>query len=202
MNANPYNAGIDIDTLTRRIVQRFSRLPLQSFSDTMPEVPGVYAIYRTFEQGLYGPYKDTNVPLYVGQVAASGARRPGARSRGTLSQRINAHRGSLVAGHLAPRHFGVRVLVVDPLLISAVERILLHRYRPAWQTVIDGFSLNCPGKGRIEGQTRTQWDTLHPGRTWASAMKPRSETRRQLEERIEAAIAGLQRNQDATKRSS
>ena len=197
MNNDPFNGGIDIDAFTDSTIAHFSNLPMQPFSATMPEGPGVYAIYRTFGRGLYGPYTDTGVPLYVGQVAASGARRPGARSRGTLSQRINAHRGSLEAGHLAPWHFALRVLEVEPLLISAVERILIHRYCPPWQTVVDGFSLNCPGQGRIAGQIRSQWDTLHPGRTWASAMKPRDETQHQIRKRIEAAIDDLKRNQHA-----
>ena len=43
------------------------------------------------------------------------------------------------------------------------ESLLIERFKPVWNMVIDGFSNNAPGKRRFS-QHRSLWDVLHPGR--------------------------------------
>jgi hypothetical protein len=39
-----------------------------------------------------------------------------------------------------------------------------------WNTALDGFGINDPGKGRQE-QKPSDWDVLHPGRTYAAKLR-------------------------------
>jgi hypothetical protein len=54
-------------------------------------------------------------------------------------------------------------------LISTVEAELIRRYRPLWNTVVDGFGNHDPGSGRYN-QAPSEWDILHPGRFWATRL--------------------------------
>jgi hypothetical protein len=51
-------------------------------------------------------------------------------------------------------------------LIGTVEAALIRKYRPIWNTLIDGFGNHDPGSGRYE-QAKSDWDVCHPGRGWA-----------------------------------
>jgi hypothetical protein len=44
------------------------------------------------------------------------------------------------------------------------ESLLIRQFRPLWNVVVEGFG-NNPTGGPREGQKRSPWDTLHPGRT-------------------------------------
>jgi hypothetical protein len=55
-------------------------------------------------------------------------------------------------------------------LITTVENALIRQYKPLWNSVIDGFGNNDPGKTRYTQQL-ADWDTLHPGRTWEEKWK-------------------------------
>jgi hypothetical protein len=54
-------------------------------------------------------------------------------------------------------------------LIIPVEAELIRSYRPAWNSIIDGFGNHDPGKGRYD-QAKSEWDILHPGRYWAQRL--------------------------------
>lgn len=41
------------------------------------------------------------------------------------------------------------------------------QFHPLWNVAIDGFGNHDPGKGRYE-QAKSDWDVIHPGRTWAA----------------------------------
>ena len=66
--------------------------------------------------------------------------------------------------------FRCRFLVVEPVWITLAERFLINHFKPAWNTVIDGFGNHDPGRGR-RGMRRPRWDVVHPGRPWAEALK-------------------------------
>lgn len=142
--------------------------------------PGVYAL---FYDGEFGPYAtlrspDATRPIYVGKAVPPGARKGGTasdESAPALHSRIRQHTGSLeAAANLRVDDFTCRYLVVVPLWITMAERFLIEYYRPCWNVSIEGFGLHDPGKGRQQG-LRPWWDTLHPGRPWATRLRPRSE---------------------------
>ena len=54
----------------------------------------------------------------------------------------------------------------DSDLIAATDNILIREFRPLWNSVVDGFGNNDPGRGRYN-QAMSDWDVLHPGRPYA-----------------------------------
>jgi hypothetical protein len=50
-------------------------------------------------------------------------------------------------------------------LIPSVEAALIRKHLPLWNTTVDGFGNHTPGAGRYN-QSPSEWDVLHPGRTW------------------------------------
>jgi hypothetical protein len=71
--------------------------------------------------------------------------------------------------------FVCRYLAVDDIWIPLGELLMIARFSPVWNTIVDGFGNHTPGKGRFEG-ARPRWDVLHPGRPWAKKCKDRGET--------------------------
>ena len=55
---------------------------------------------------------------------------------------------------------------IESDLIVPVEAELIRRFMPLWNTLVDGFGNHDPGAGRYN-QARSEWDILHPGRSWA-----------------------------------
>lgn len=138
---------------------------------------GIYAIYYV---GDFPPYeavaaqnKDGKFacPIYVGKAIPKGARKGllglGEDPGHALYKRIKGHSGSIKdADNLRIEDFYVRYLVVEDIWIPLGESLLIQRYQPIWNVLIDGFGNNPPGRGRTD-QKRSLWDTLHPGRGWA-----------------------------------
>ena len=101
-----------------------------------------------------------------------------------LFHRIAHHRASIErADNLDPRDFQVRALVVAPTWVPLAEQVGIRIHRPLWNVVVDGFGNHDPGAGRRAGM-RSRWDTLHPGREWAAALKPRPESVAQIEQDV------------------
>lgn len=146
---------------------------------------GIYALYYS---GPFPHYKALtascadgvfNVPIYVGKAIPEGSRRGGyidAPEGQALRKRLMQHAGSVrKARNLDIDDFHCRFLVVDDAFIVLCEALMISRFGPLWNSIIDGFGNNAPGKGREEGLC-PRWDTLHPGRPWAERLPQRSET--------------------------
>jgi hypothetical protein len=58
---------------------------------------------------------------------------------------------------------------IESDLVVPVEAELIRRYKPLWNTVVDGFGNHDPGKGRYN-QSPSEWDVLHPGRSWVERL--------------------------------
>jgi hypothetical protein len=154
--------------------------------------PGVYALY------YHGPFEAYRAvaspgcerPIYVGKAIAPGARKGrGANEAGEgislfpwlpeqprsaeampLFQRLCEHAKSLEqTENLALADFRCRHLVVMPVWVTLAEHFLLSRYRPIWNSLVDGFGNHDPGSGR-SAMRRPRWDILHPGRPWAARL--------------------------------
>ena len=51
-------------------------------------------------------------------------------------------------------------------MIGTIEAALIKLNHPLWNVAIDGFGNHDPGRGRYE-QAKSDWDVIHPGRSWA-----------------------------------
>ncbi len=70
------------------------------------------------------------------------------------------------------RDFRCRLMILmeeETNLISVVESELFRHYAPLWTAYVDGFGNHDPGKGRYN-QAVSEWDALHPGRSWVSKL--------------------------------
>jgi hypothetical protein len=144
---------------------------------------GIYAIYYA---GPFAPYAEIakrnkgakTAPIYVGKAVPAGARKGGGAGGGggrPLFNRLSEHAESIRAVEsLSIDDFTCRFLVVDDIWIPLGESLLIARYSPVWNALIDGFGNHDPGSGRYNGM-RPRWDVLHPGRAWAAKCKERPE---------------------------
>lgn len=96
---------------------------------------------------------------------------------------FSAYRELAAASNLDIKDFSCRFLVVDDIWISLAESLLIERFQPVWNRVLDGLGNHDPGKGRYNGMM-PQWDCLHPGRKWAERLQPCPNTAEQLEQRV------------------
>ena len=85
----------------------------------------------------------------------------------------------MAAENLDGLDFFCRFLVVDDIWIPLGESLLITKFTPIWNTLIDGFGNHDPGAGRYKG-LRPRWDVLHPGRRWSTKCALREETQGQL----------------------
>ena len=100
-----------------------------------------------------------------------------ARSRQTeapaLYLRLREHVRSIrQANNLEIEDFLCRFMILGDIesdLVVPVEAELIRRYSPLWNSVIDGFGNHDPGRGRYN-QAKSEWDVLHPGRSWADRL--------------------------------
>ena len=159
---------------------------------------GIYAIYYI---GKFEAYKSLaaknknrkfEAPIYVGKAVPPGARKgnfglnvdPGP----ALYKRLQEHAESVkVAENLLIEDFFCRFLVVDDIWIPLGESLLIAKFAPIWNKLVDGFGNHDPGKGRYEGM-RSKWDTLHPGRAWATKCAQRIETPAQITSELTAYL--------------
>lgn len=161
---------------------------------------GVYAIYYRGEFPAYRRLAEKNreigtLPIYVGKAVPKGSRKGFAPSAycGTtaLSERLREHASSIRAvENLAIGDFSCRSLVVDDIWIPLGESLIIDRFKPIWNVLLDGFGNHDPGGPRQSGK-RPRWDEVHPGRTWAIKCQPPAESREQLLSKIEEYFESL-----------
>lgn len=159
---------------------------------------GVYAIYY---HGKFKPYAalaalnvagEFRAPIYVGKAVPEGARKGGildSKPGRVLFKRLAEHAESIRSvGNLNVSDFHCRFLVVDDIWIPLGESLLIARFSPIWNSLVDGFGNHDPGSGR-HGGMRPRWDVLHPGRPWAAKCKEREESARDIERDVVSFLA-------------
>jgi len=142
------------------------------------EGAGIYALYYSGRSALYRLIADPphRVPIYVGKAIYSGRRKgfvTGVQGGGSqpLAKRLGEHVWSISkARNLSLGDFSYKMLVLKQVWIPLAERILIETFRPVWNAVVDGFGNHPPGGGRTTMRC-PKWDTLHPGRPWARALR-------------------------------
>ncbi len=160
---------------------------------------GIYALYYVGPFPAYQPLSLRNTgtegliaPIYVGKATPAGGRK-GASLDTTpktlaLWKRLGEHADSIrSAPTLHIDDFRCRHLVVDDIWIPLGESLLIAKFSPLWNSLVDGFGNHNPGKGRYEGM-RTRWDVLHPGRAWADRCAVRPETAADVEREVRAHL--------------
>ena len=72
--------------------------------------------------------------------------------------------------NLKVEDFDCRYLVVRSAWVETAEDLLIHQFKPIWNNEIKicyGFGKHGD-KSTTRSNERSPWDTLHPGRPWAT----------------------------------
>jgi Eco29kI restriction endonuclease len=156
---------------------------------------GVYVIYYVGDHPVYKRIAEDNrggkwrAPIYVGKADAPGSRKGGFtlefQPHCSLFDRLWQHAISIdSAENLQLEHFHCQYVVLDEVWVPLAESLLIQRFSPVWNVLIEGFGIHDPGAGR-RVQKRSQWDTLHPGRSFAGKQADAGMDDNKLRERIQ-----------------
>jgi len=155
---------------------------------------GVYALYYLGKSSLYIKIAEQNrkscdFPIYVGKAVPPGwrtARRYFSKSE-DLRTRLSEHSRSIVeVSGLNVSDFRCRFVILENTegdLVVPVEAELIRKYQPVWNTVVDGFGNHDPGSGRYK-QAPSEWDVLHPGRSWVKNLTGKLLSKSQIVENL------------------
>lgn len=180
------------DTAADLIADRLNQSPLLPLNN-LPRFwgSGVYALYYTGEHPAYARISNTEIPIYVGKADPGKPMATTAMEQGTklYARLVNDHARSIRAAEeyfsqlaegdrertelaaIRLEDFQCRYLVLASAYAGAVERNLIHHHKPVWNNEIRiciGFGKHGD-KATTRKNTRSDWDTIHPGRTWATS---------------------------------
>lgn len=196
-----YRLPPEFDELIKDAIRFFNGTPVYPFPLPKFTGPGVYAIYCIAKKGIYKHFHEVNrtdyrTPIYVGKAVPSGWRkgRSQSSSTGTLCNRLNEHRRGIDrCQNVELTDFQCRFIIMEDEasdLISALEASLIREYNPLWNTVVDGFGNHTPGEGRFD-QAKSDWDVIHPGRTWAEKCRGKSTSKRTVLAHVRKYMEGI-----------
>ena len=155
---------------------------------------GVYALYYIGDFPSYSRLAERNkngqyfLPIYVGKAIPEGARKGGQGVNETqglaLYKRLNEHAKSIAAAkNLRLADFRCKFLAIDDIWIPLAESMLIEKFLPVWNCLLEGFGNHDPGKGR-KNMVIPAWDFYHPGRAWAERLESCSKTTEQIDKEI------------------
>lgn len=187
----PYNP-LDKRNIGESIVRELLSRPQVTLPPERFAGAGVYALYYAGDHPAYTPVAGKAWPIYVGRAEPPGRRRGGlgleTQKTEALWARLKEHADTigdvLEEGGLRLEDFSCRYLVVDDVWIPLGETLLIQRFLPVWNRVVDGFGNHDPGAGR-RLQKRSPWDEVHPGRWWAKLAAEAKEPRGDVLARVE-----------------
>jgi hypothetical protein len=197
---DPYNP-LAKENLGESVADALLRVAVQPMGETADLVgAGVYAIYYVGDFEAYRPVEERNEgkrfeqPIYVGKAVPKGSRKGGLgfdAGKGTaLRDRLRSHAASIEqATNLKLTDFHYRALTVDDIWIPLGENVVIEKFQPLWNRVIDGFGNKDPGKRRAT-QYRSMWDVLHPGREFAEKLAVHPLTADEITARVADFFAG------------
>lgn len=177
----PYNP-LDKEKLGESVANALLAAPLSPLPPAPFEGAGVYALYYHGPFAAYSRLNHSESPIYIGKAVPIGARKGHLlleSAKGTsLFQRLRDHSESIDQVGLDRKHFQCRHLVVDDIWIPLGESLLIRRFRPVWNVLLEGFGNHDPGGRRVKGAI-SRWDTVHPGRPWVAKrdLLPNSKSR-------------------------
>ncbi len=174
----PYDP-LDLRTLAESMVKVVLEQPVYPLSTLTPfEGSGIYVLYYT---GEFEPYEtiaqknqgeEWQQPIYAGEATRKGGRKGGVLAEGppgkAIFERLGNHADSIRdVSNLNVMDFWCRYLVLKDFFIPLCESLLIDRYKPMWNKLIDGFGNKALGGPRQALQQKSMWDVLHPGRPGA-----------------------------------
>lgn len=156
-------------------------LPLEQIDDFRFYGSGVYAIYYKGTFDAYKPIVGTATPIYVGKADPPKTAKSPKEQGDKLWSRIREHAGSIrevenycnansIKGNLKLSHFTFRYLVTVSGWQPAAESYLISLFKPIWNKetkVVQGIGKHGDA-AETRANERSRWDTLHPGRDWAT----------------------------------
>lgn len=148
------------------------KLPLESIKPFHGS--GVYAIYYNGAFPSYKPLTCSDQPIYIGGAASADALATTPREQGKkLHKRLTEHIKSIrQARNLRLRDFDCRYLVVHTGWEASAEKFLIKTFAPVWNDSTNVcYGIGKHGDKKKRSNSRSPWDTLHPGRPWAMAKK-------------------------------
>jgi len=135
---------------------------------------GVYALYYKGEHPAYSSISGRPIPIYVGRADPSEPQAHSPEEQGNrLWHRLcKDHLKNIrLAENLDDDDFDCRYLVTLSGYQLAAEAFLIATFKPIWNNEVKicfGFGKHGD-KATTRTNTRSPWDTLHPGRKWAWA---------------------------------
>jgi hypothetical protein len=156
------------DTLLLQDKEPLSQVLSQSFYGA-----GVYAIYYRGGFKCYEPVAGRDHPVYVGKADPAALHAESAEAQGTrLHTRLKDHCRSITnASNLDLGDFDCRYLVVRSAWVETAEDLLIGLFKPVWNNetgVCYGFGKHGDSASTRKNE-RSPWDTIHPGRAWATS---------------------------------
>ena len=142
---------------------------------------GVYAIYYRGPFPAYLPIRTAEHPIYVGKADPEKIHAATASDQGIrLYTRLKDHERSISkANNIDISDFDCRYLVVRSAWIETAEDLLIDWFKPVWNNemkICYGFGKHGDSAGTRKNE-RSPWDTIHPGRPWATSNKNKPNSR-------------------------
>jgi len=161
---------------------KLKELPLEKFNGA-----GIYALYYTGSDDLYRNSSKSGVPVYIGRVQPNLTQvEPNLESAALYSKIKEQCKSIEDARNLAIEDFQCKYMVLDQAEMSlseAIEGQLINQFRPTWNVCVEGFANHDPGKSRLK-QAPSEWDVLHPGRSWAKKLQGKAKTKGQVKNKM------------------
>lgn len=163
------------ETIGRFIASTLLEQPRQPLA-TLPRFygSGVYGIYSRSDFRAYAPIRNTETPIYVGKADPKSIDAATPREQGDKlwARLVTDHAKNIKAAtNLKIEDFDCRFLVVRSAWQKTAEDYLISRFKPIWNSetrICFGFGKHGD-RPEKRSNTRSPWDTLHPGRKWAAS---------------------------------
>jgi hypothetical protein len=171
---------LDEGRLTGHTLEQLAEATATPLPEILTEphaTPGVYLLGYTGTHPMYRPVAASGQPVYIGSTTA-------------LHDRLARHSHSVAQVEDLETVDLTAKLIRCPSWHAAVhlEGLLTDALAPLWnQRWIAGFGSRAQGPGRVRHQRRSAWDTLHPGRRWATGTV--SYDRSELASRVRSYLA-------------
>lgn len=173
--------------------------PLTELEQLKEELSGYVSVYLLYYRGEFPLYSGIQVanqdnccmPIYIGKAENPGKRTGKGNVTGGLIGRLREHRGSIrQATNLDIADFDFMVVVMAVDLVAWGEAVLIRHFQPVWCSIISGFGIHAPGKGR-GAQMRSMWDEIHSGRSFAGNLSSNPVTIDNLHPQVTQHIRNL-----------
>lgn len=177
---NPTDPDTFAEAIGNKLIVQDER-PLRALESVRFYGSGLYALYYNGDFDAYAPIRGTATPIYVGKAdPPKGAKTPkeqGDKIWNRVREHVNsikeveAHCGKMgLTGNLKLSDFAFRYLVTASGWQIAAEAHLISLFRPIWNKesgVVRGIGKHGDA-AETRANERSRWDTLHPGREWAT----------------------------------